>query len=411
METQSYPETLGGDGPVGRVPSPPETAYARANAETFDRLWWAGGVLYRRRWWIVVLTVLATAAAVYLTLQIPNRYRAETRVLLPEGGGGLMASALGNISPTAAALLGGGGGGFTRYLAILTSPTTLGDVVDRFDLVGAYDLAETESPRSAAIGELYERASFEVSLEYDYLSVGVLDEDPERAAQIANHFVELLNERNMTLSTSSAAANRQFLERRLDQANAALDSAQATMQALQERSGIIEPTAQAEALFSSLAAAQARVAEAEAQYQAMQVQAGPENPAVLAAEAALASARDQVTRLRTGGEDAMPIAIARLPDVQRRYASVMQDVMIQTKIIETIQPLYEQAALEERRDTDAVQVLDPASPPREKAEPRRTLLVLAACVSAFLLAVALTLALAVVRHNGPAVLDRLRAAA
>ena len=406
----SLPPALGASGD-GAGEAPLDAAAAAANERTRDRLWWAAGAVYRRRWVVVAVTVLVAALSVYLTLQIPNKYRAETRVLLPDEGGGLMASALSSISPAAAALLGGGAGGFTRYMAILTSPSTLAEVVDRFDLVGAYDLGEREYPRQAAIGELYERASFEVSLDYDYLAVSVLDEDPERAAQMANHFVELLNERNVELTTSSAASNRAFLEGRLERANADLDAAQAEMQALQERSGVIEPTAQAEALFASLAEAQGQVAVAEAGYQGLLAQLGPDNPEVQSARAVVESARAQVARLRGGAEGAMPIAIGEIPGVQRRYADVMQDLVIQRQIIETIQPLYEQAALQEQREADAVQVLDPATPPTRKAEPRRSLLVIAATLSAFLVAVAVALLLAALRRGGPSVLARLRAEA
>ena len=400
-----------GDGAGEAFDARIEAEYAAQNEATRARLWWAAGTVYRRRWWIVGVSALVAALAVYLTLQIPNRYRAETRVLLPEsGGGGLLAGALSNLSPAAAALVGGGGGGFTRYMAILTSPSTMASVVDRFGLVEAYDVADEPYPQQAALGELYERASFEVSLDYDYLGVSVLDEDPERAAQMANYFVERLNERHVEFQSSSAAEYRGFLEDRLDEANADLDSAQAELQVLQERSGVVEPGAQAEALFSSLASSQAEVTAAEVQYQALLSQFGPENPDVVAARAGLDAARRQVARLRGGAEAGLP-GLSGLPRIQRQYAGVMQELAIQKAIIETVQPLYEQAALQERREADAVQVLDPATPPTRKAEPGRTVLVLTATLSAFLVMVALVLALAALRRGGPSVLARLREAA
>ncbi|WP_412060578.1 GumC family protein [Rubrivirga sp. IMCC45206] len=379
--------------------------------ETQNRLWWAAGVVYRRLGWIVGVTALVAALSVYLTLQIPNRYRAETRVLLQDtGGGGLLAGALSNLPPAAAALIGGGGGGgFTRYMAILTSPTTTASVVERFDLVDRYDLRDEPYPEQAAMGVLAERADFSVSLDYDYLGVSVLDEDPEMAAQMANYYVERLNERHIEFQANSAAENRAFLATRLDEANAALDSAQAEMQALQERSGVVEPTAQADALFSALATTQAEVTAAEVQYQALLSQFGPENPSVVAAKAGVDAARRQVARLRSGAEAGMP-GLGGLPRVQRQYAEVMQELTLQRAIIETVQPLYEQAALQERREADAVQILDPATPPVRKAEPRRSLIVLAATASAGIVMVVLVLVLAVLRRWGPSVLVRLRTA-
>ncbi len=411
---QDRPEhaDLDGAGDGAGLPAPDVTReYLAAADRSQDRLWWAGSVLYRRRWWIIGATVLAAIASVFLSLQIPNQYRAETRVLMPEdGGGGLVASALSSISPTAAALLSGGGGGFTRYMAILSSPSTMASVVERFDLVDRYDLAEEEHPFDEAVRELAERAEFEVALDFDYLGISVADEDPEVAAQIANYFVERLNERNIEFQSSNAAGNRAFLERRLDQANADLDSAQAELQALQERSGVVEPTAQAEALFSALATAQAGVATAEVQYQSLLSQYGPENPDVQAAQAAVQAARGQVNRLRGGAEAGLP-GLGGLPRVQRQYAEVLQDLEIQRAIIETVQPLYEQAALQEQREADAVQVLDPATPPSRKAAPRRSLLVIGATLSVALLAVVLALSVAWIRQRLPAVLARLEAGA
>ena len=400
----------GGDGPSARPAQRGGEQPDAPGAAVRERLWWAAGTLYRNRWWIVGLTVLAAAASVALSLRIPDRYRAETRVLLPEGGDGLIAGALSSISPTAASLL-GGGGGFTRYLAILTSPSTLGTVVDRYNLAAVYETQEEPSPREAAIAELYERAAFEVNLDYDYLLVSVLDEDPRRAAQMANAFVEVLNRRHIEMTSSSAATNRAFLEERLGRAYAELDSAQAELQAVQERSGVVEPEAQAGALMEALARGQGQVALAEAQYQALLSQYGPENTDVQAAQAALTSARRQVAQLSAGGDAVMPVPLRQLPRVQRQYQGAMQEMLIQKQIVETILPQYEMAALQEKRDADAVQVLDAARPPTRKAEPRRSLIVIGATLSAFLVALALALALAWLRRSGPTAAARLRRAA
>ena len=394
--------------PVG---DPALEDYRRAHHETLDRLWWAAAVVYRGKWWIMAVTVLVAAAAVYLTLQIPNRYQSETRVLLPEsGGGGLLSGALSNLPSAAAALIGGGGGGgFTRYMAILDSPSTLETVVDRFDLVRVYDLEDEEAPRSAAIAELRDRTDFDVNLDYDYLGIYVLDESPQRAAQVADFFVERLNERNIEFQSESAAEYRQDLGVRLEQAQSDLEAALGDLQALQERSGVVEPTAQAEALFSTLGAATAEVTAMEVQYQSLLSQYGPENPTVESARAAVNAARSQVQGLRSGAEAGLP-SLGALPRVQREYAGVMQRVATQRAIVETVTPLYEQAALQESREADAVQVLDPASIPTKKAEPRRSLIVLGATVSAFLVALAMVLFVAIVRRTGPAVLHRLRTA-
>ena len=375
-----------------------------------ERLWWAAGVLWRRKWWIVALALLTGGLAAWLSLQVPNRYRAQTRVLLPDSGASGLGALMGRGSSAAAALLGGGGGGYTRYLAILSARTTMEDVVDRFDLVSLYATEAQPDPVAAAVGTLAERTTFDVSLEYDYLAVQVLDEDPARAAQIANAFVEVLNRENVALNQESASTNRTYLERRLRQSEVALDSLMDDMQSLQERYGIVEPDAQSAALMESLSSAGALVAEAEVAYQMLRSELGDENDQTQTAAAGLAAARAQRDRLTTGAEAVMPIALGQLPAVGRRYAQLQQGILLQGEILKELQPLYEQSLLTERRRADAVQVIDPAVPPAYKAEPRRSLIVLAATLSAGLVAAVLALALAGWRRVGPGVVSRLRAA-
>lgn len=400
--------SVGGDGPSPTTdPALPATAEGWTDERVRERLWWAAGTLFRRRWWILGGAFLIAVVTAGVSLTLPNEYRAETRLLLPEnsGLGGLLES----VVPGAAAILGQQSGGYSRYLAILTSRTMLESVVDRFDLVDHYDLAGSRTPRTAAVKRLSENTTFDVSLDYDYLAVQVLDEDPNLAAQMASYFADELNRRNILLSASSAAENREFLEVRLQEAEAALDSALAELQQFQEQSGIVEVDVQAEALMSALADAQGQVAQAEAQYRALRSQFGDENPDVSAAREVFQSARSQVRRLTGGTEAVMPVPLRQLPALSRQYALILAELRTQEAILEVIRPLYEQAVLTERQETNAVQVLDPAIPPDRKAKPRRTLIVLASAVSAGILLSLTVLAGAWVRERGSETARRLRA--
>src|SRR5690606_3675327 len=133
------------------------------------------GTLYRRRWFLVALTFVAAVASVVISLLLPLWYQSESRVLLPEGGGGAF-SLIDNLAPGAAALLGGGGAGeYTRYLSILTSRTVLERAVEAFDLERVYETTDSVDPRGDAIQTLKELMSFDVALDFDHLTVAVLD--------------------------------------------------------------------------------------------------------------------------------------------------------------------------------------------------------------------------------------------
>ena len=399
-----------GDGGSPRpAPPMPPPAEGFVDEAVRDRLWWIAGVLFRRRWLIIAFTFLAAVAAAGLSLQMPNWYRAEARVLLPESGGGL-SGLLDAVAPGAGAILGKGDGNFTRYRAILASRTTLDEVVGRFDLVEVYETQEEPAPEEAARRQLAENTDFPVSLDYDYLGIEVLDRDPNRAAQMANHLVELLNERHIEMSASSARENRLFLERRLTEAETELDSVLAELQDFQEQSGVVEIEAQTDALMTAFAEAQGQLARTEVEYEALRSLYGSENPDVQAAAAAVASARRQVSGLTSGDQAMMPVPIRQLPAVGRRYAQLTVELTTQKAILEVVRPLYEQSVLTERQEVSAVQVLDPAIAPTRKAKPRRTILVLGAAVAAGFLITLLVLLGTWLRQRGPAVTEQLRSA-
>lgn len=374
-----------------------------------EAAWWVAAVLWRARWWLIVVALAAGGIAAYVAVGMPNWYHSETRVLLPESGGSGLAGLAESVVPGASALI-GGGDDYTRYRAILTSRTVSERIVNRFGLIEQYSVADSPDPMGKAISELQGHTQFEVSLEYNYLAVHVLDKNPRRAAQMADQYVAELNDENIRLMSGSAAENRAFLETRLREAETALDSVQNAMQSFMERNKVVGLEEQAAALVQALGTAQAQVAEAEIRFEAIRSEFGPEAPEYAAAAAVLRTARGQVTRLTGGGDALMPVPMQRLPAVGRQYAEIQQEVVTQTKILQTIRPLYEQARLTERRDANAVQVIDPATVPVNKAEPKRTVIVVASALSALILAATLALALALLRLKGRAVAERIRLA-
>ncbi len=406
------------DAPLAPEAAPSDSSSPEAYSEGWAapevrrELWWLGGTLYRWRWVIIGITTLAAALSVWYALSLDNQFRAETRVLLPEKSdsfGGLLDS----VVPGASAILGGGGGGggYTRYLAILTSRSTLEQIVDEFDLVRVYETGEDANPRDKAVAELVERATFDVSLELDYLAVSVLDEDPDRSARMANAFVDVLNQRHIAFSSGSAGEDREFLGQRLEEAQLALDSSLNAMQAFQERNGVIEIESQAAAFMESVGEASGQIAEAEVRYDALRSQYGDENPDVQTARAALESARRSLGSLTGGGEAVMPVPMNQLPAVGRQYAAIFQELETQKQIVTALRPMYEQAVLSERRDADAVQVLDTAIAPSKKSEPRRSILVISMTAAAGILACLLVLAVSWWRQRRSGFVQRLRAAA
>ena len=378
--------------------------------EALDSAVWHGArVLYRRRWWILGLSFLVAVAAAGLSLQMPNRYAASARLLIPDSSGGGLGALIGDLSPIASSVLGGGGGDYTRYIAILTSRSTMEEAVEQFDLVRVYDLEGEPFAASRTLDELRDNVGFDVDLELEFLEIRVLDEDPERAAAMVNFFTETLNERNAELATEGARSFREYVETRYEETQAALDDAREALRTFQERNGVVELETMAQAYVEALAQQRGELARLEIEYQALRSQFGDENPAVQAAAAALAAARRGETALLSGQDRAVPLSYRNLPALGSQYAALYQEVLIQAQVLEAALPLLEQARFDEARERVAVQVIDAAVPPARKAEPKRTVIVMVTAVSAFVLLCAFFLSLDWWDRNGGAMVARLRA--
>ena len=169
-----------------------------------------------RHWRLVLLIcvpiVLGTAA---LSLVMTKTYRATASVVLP---GSTQGADLG----LAGSLLSGGEGALLRkmmdvgnvtdfYVGILKSRVVLDALVDRFNLMQIYECPDC---RWQAVAQLQENSDIKAG-EEGIVQVSVIDEDPARAAAIANAYVEELDRQNKRLSAGQATSKRLFLENRL----------------------------------------------------------------------------------------------------------------------------------------------------------------------------------------------------
>lgn len=382
------------------------------NAPYEDTFWYLVATLLQWRVFIIAITMLVAILSVVISLMMPVWYRAETRLLAPESSGTnpLSAALSSNLSAAASALLGGSGGDFYRYISIMTSRTMYEKVVDEFDLITAYETADSRFPRSSAIRMLAENVDFPIDNEYEFLSVAVYDLDPERAANIANFLVAELNVRNQELAAQDASNYRSFVEDRYEESIQTLDSLKTASQLFQERYGVFDLENQAQVFLEQLAAIRTEEITLEIEYEALKAQYGSENAQVKTAQSAVRAARQKSRQALEGQDDILPVAKEAFPTVFREFIDLEQELLIQKNILEIIAPLYEQARFQEERKYEAVQIVDAAIPPERKAKPKRSIIVIGATLSAFLISVLFVLGFEWWRKNYPYISRRIKEA-
>ncbi len=376
-------------------------------------LWAIAATLWRRRWMVIIVTGAAAILSVIVSLLLPNWFMAQTRLLLPaRTGSGILSSAiLGSLPPAASSLLGGITGDYQRYLSILDSRTVKESVVVQFDLMQVYDVADSDSPVYAAVQALDSNIEFVVDEQYNHLVVRVYDRQPQRAADMANHFVQELNRVNADLASQTAGRFRRYVEQRYAETEAELDSVVTALESLQEESGLLDLRAQGEVFAEGVTAFRLAAWQNEIQYEALLELYGPEHSAVRSARSAMDAANQRYRDMLEGQERLMPVPQDSIPAVARQFFELeLQATMLGT-LLEATRPVVEEARLEEQRRIEAVQVVDAAIAPVEKARPTRSVIAVASTLSAFVLVVTYVLLFDWWRRNHARLAARLASAA
>jgi uncharacterized protein involved in exopolysaccharide biosynthesis len=273
-------------------------------------------------------------------------------------------------------------GGY-NYFALLKSRTAGEEMVRTFNLVAVYGI--DDSSMDKAVKALGENVAFEDHPD-EFITIEVYDRDPQRAADMANHFVTILNRLNMELGTREARGNREFIEARLEDTKALLRIAEDSLRTFQEKTGMMISPEQTEGLsgIASLYAAKAKKEIEIAVYE----RTGAANDQML-----------QLLRLEVAELDRK---VQKFPAIGLGSLRLYREVIIQQKIMELLVPMVEQARIEERRDTPVLLVLDRATPPERKSKPQRTLILLVVTTLSMLTLVPLAFLLDGVLSRGDA---------
>lgn len=344
-------------------------------------------ILLRWKRFIIINTIIAAIISVGVSLVLPNWYKATTSLLTPKQPD--LLSSIGGASSVLKGISGLGKlGGFGQksgsynYFAILKSRSTLESVVQKFDLVTVYDVKDRSL--ELTIKELSDNVRFEDG-EDDDIIIEVLDKDPDRAAAMANYFVEVLNDVNTRIGTQEARINREFLENRLAEAYKLLYDSEEKLRQYQEKSGLIITPEQTSGL------------DAVATLYAMKVKKEIE-ASILERSVTGENAQLQQTRLEL---DELEKKVATIPQTGIASIRLYRDVAIQQKIVEFLVPVYEQARIEEQKDVPVLLILDKAVRPEKKTKPQRALIVLLVTSLVFFISIGMTFMMTVIMKTTP----------
>jgi capsule polysaccharide export protein KpsE/RkpR len=209
------------------------------------------------------------------------------------------------------------------------------------------------------------------------IAIEVDDEDPKRAADMANAYVEELQKLTSGLAVTEAAQRRLFFERQLSQAKDDLAKAEGSLRKTQEKTGIVQLDEQGKAMIEAVASLRAQIAAREVELAAMRTYATDNNPDFRRVSQEVAGLRSELQKMsRSNDGTDLFVPTGRIPAAGLEYVRVYRDVKYAETIFELMAKQYELARIDEARDAPVIQVVDNAIQPDRKAGPHRTLIVL-----------------------------------
>lgn len=346
--------------------------------------------LYRNKIGILGTSFAVAVIVAIITLFISNRYT-STANLLPSQRPTLgfdLFSDEGGLSNLASSVLGSGNSEESnRYIVLLSSYSTSKRVVEQFDLIEKYELVDSEAPMKFAIETLDERTTFESQEEGNFI-IAVEDENPETAKQMADFYIKVLNEINTQIVTKDARQYREFIETRYQKALADMESLKMELIQFQNKYGVIELPEQVSTYFGLIGGLTAKQIESELKLKVLSETVTQSSDKYRNATIEYNSVTAALNEVYSDTNKAnILLNFDELPIISANYYELMLQAEIQGEIQKFLLPIYEQAKMEEAKSLPIVSIVDSPIAPETKSYPKRSLIVIAAGVSAFILIV------------------------
>jgi capsule polysaccharide export protein KpsE/RkpR len=350
-------------------------------------------LLWENRGRLARTALVAFAVSLGIAFVIPKQYTAYTSIMPPDegGGGAALLSALGGRAGGSLGGLGSLAGSLlgthstsSLFVDLLHSGTVSGHLIDRFDLVRVY----RKRYKVDAAKYLAHHTTIVDDKKTGVVTITVVDEDPRRARDLAQAYLDELNQMVARTATSSARQERLFLERRLASVQGDLERAQLELSDFSSTHSTVDIKEQTRAMVDAAAKLQGQLVASQAELGSLKQIYGDGNVRVRAAQSSVDLLQRELqemsgtdAQLTTGAEatsnpDQPYPPLRQLPRLAVPYADLYRRVKVQETVYELLTQEYELARIQEAKDIPAVQVIDAPGIPEKKSFPPRLIVAL-----------------------------------
>jgi len=324
-----------------------------------------GQILWASKFEIIRNVFVVSILSVILAFMLPKTYRSSAMIMPPVssnergifGSGSGMFALESLLSPTSSS-------DANTFLAILKSHTIMQSVIKKFNLKEFYDVENSEKAQQS----LENDTNFEIDEEgtirvETYIKTGWFhsDEDEEickvLSRDITNYFVAKLDIVNKRLKSEKAMQHRMFIENRYNQNIIDLAISEEKLKTYQEINKTVAIPKESNASISVSSEILSRITIQKVRLGML--------------ENTLAETHPEVQILKSEISE-LEKELSNVPDLVLKLGRLMRDVEVQNILYTFLTQQYEEAKIQEAKDTPTVQVLDYAVLPQLKYKPVRS---------------------------------------
>jgi len=349
-------------------------------------------VLYKWKKFLIINMLIVIIGATIYSFTIPEQFKSTATVMIPPETnmglgslGGILSGSRSTMN-LGSKLFGGGTTNEDVLLGILNSRSTLVNVIKKYDLARYYKVEDGNMDKvlRAFSGDI----SFSPN-EYGMVEVTVINKKPKQSAAIANYFVEILDSINKAINIEQAKNNRLFLEQRYLKNLADLKHAEDSLYIVQKKYGVFAVPEQLEVAVKAAGEYEAQLTEKDLQAYFTKQVYGENSPQYAGLKAQIDILKSKINELKRAdvlsSESNVLFPFKEIPAMAMSYLRTYREVEIQSKILEFVLPMYEQAKVEEQKSMPTVIMLDAAVPPQLKDSPKKAMIILGISFAAFFL--------------------------
>lgn len=342
-------------------------------------------VFNKHKKFLCIVSIISLLISIVIAFFVMHPYFYSSAMVKSSDKSGGLGALLGSSSiPELGGLeefgLGSGSKDLQLYEQILLSHRCIEETFVKFNLYEDYDYTYKEDAYKYFKTEILVISK---NVQAGTMEIGVYDKNPQKAKEIVEFLVSKLDKINVELNVLNAKNNREFIEQRYNIVKNDLKKAEDSLKIYQDVNGIA-PDLQAKFAAQSNLQLETEIKAEEVKLDLLSKIVSPDQPELVQQKAKVDLLKSELTNQKNSSFEESNLNLKNLPQVTLNFFRLQREVEVQNKILTFLLPLYEQAKIQEKKDTPTIMLIDKPYVADKKAKPKRLVVVLLIVGSAFL---------------------------